>query len=485
MGRHPGRIRRRPTAMDGDLACRHLEFNARDHQILVLGGELRQCFAIVLLGLPAHELFDRSGGRFVDLVIQFDMGSPPFGAPDLVADAVQDRGLEVLEKATCPAILERRQAPKRTNHSFLHEIVSVEEVACWRREAPASPHRQARTESTAEHFDRYLIAGCRLLDQRVRRQGLLPRVLGRTIQKETPPKKAEPNKRAKALAIWWIGGYGKRLVERFNRLRGLFHPSPHDEALERSRELIPVFSEKGRGPGCVLKTYPAHRAYLGEFDNLVARHQSALARDGGLMLKFQQVLCVCSGIFAFALASTTTAHATFTSWTSVDLSGNVAQGSMGPVTVTVSGGDLSFFQQASTGFNDPTFCPPLPTADLLELIATPTGHTYTITFSKPVHNPILHVRSLASTLTFSGETLIKLCGQQGFSASGNQVSGINCMGGGAPPVDSDYNGTVRVHAWVNQLTFTAVFDASRPDCVGASVDGFHLQIGAESTPCRP
>jgi hypothetical protein len=168
------------------------------------------------------------------------------------------------------------------------------------------------------------------------------------------------------------------------------------------------------------------------------------------------------------------AHALqFTDWQAVDLVNDVVQGVAGPVSVTMSGGNIDFFVPNSTGFNDPVFCPPLAIADLIEFHGLPTAPSYTIEFDRPVHNPVLLVRSLASTLTFPGQSITRLCGQSTFTVSGNQVMG-SCEGGGPPPVDTDANGTIRVNGWVSTVTFTATFAGN---C--GSVDGIHIQIGAD------
>ena len=190
-----------------------------------------------------------------------------------------------------------------------------------------------------------------------------------------------------------------------------------------------------------------------------------------------------SGLSLLALLWAPAVHAlTFTDWTAVDLSGNVAQGSMGPIAVTLSGGDLTFAitDGSSTAYNDPTFCPSLATADYLEFRGTPLAPTYTISFGRVVHNPVLHIGSLGSTLTFSGVTLTKLCGQASLTVTGNQVTGPDCIGGGPPPIDSDHNGTIRVNGWVSSLTFTAAFDPGAPFCSGASQDGISMQIGTDT-----
>lgn len=190
-----------------------------------------------------------------------------------------------------------------------------------------------------------------------------------------------------------------------------------------------------------------------------------------------------SGLSLLALLWAPAVHAlTFTDWTSVDLNGNVAQGSMGPIAVTLSGGDLVFAitDGSSTAYDDPTYCPPLATADYLEFRGTPLAPTYTVSFGRLVHNPVLHIGSLGSTLTFSGVTLTKLCGQASLAVTGNQVIGPDCIGGGPPPIDSDHNGTIRVNGWVSSLTFTAAFDPGAPGCSSASEDGISIQIGADT-----
>lgn len=187
-------------------------------------------------------------------------------------------------------------------------------------------------------------------------------------------------------------------------------------------------------------------------------------------------------LLATSLVASTARAETFVSWTSVDLNANNATGTMGSVGVTFSGTDLNFFQSNSTAFNGSAFCPQLGSTDLVEFTATTgPGSNYTIQFSRAVHNPILHLRSVGSRLTFTGSSITPLCGQAGFTVSGNQVIAADCFGGGPPPIDSDNNGTIRVDGWVTSVTFNAVFDQTKPGCSGAgSIDGIDIQIGADA-----
>ncbi len=166
----------------------------------------------------------------------------------------------------------------------------------------------------------------------------------------------------------------------------------------------------------------------------------------------------------------------FTDWISVDAINDTAHGTVCTLDVTMSGLDITtgVTDGSFTSFNNPSFCPALASSDMVEIVGTSPAYSYTVTFGTPVTDPILHISSLASTLVFSGVTLTKVCGQDAFVVSGNQVSGL-CLDGSTP---NDANGTVKVNGLVSSLSFTAYWEG----CAGFTRDGIAIQIGVECGP---
>jgi len=178
-------------------------------------------------------------------------------------------------------------------------------------------------------------------------------------------------------------------------------------------------------------------------------------------------------VFVVSLLSTNAGAIDFVDWVVVDTNNDSAQGQVCTIDVTLSGQDITYgvTDGSSPYFNHGVFCPPLLSSDVVELIGTSPAYSYTVTFSAPVTDPILHFASLASTLVFSGVTLTKLCGQASFVVSGSQVSG-DCVDG---PTPNDANGTVQVNGVVSSLSFTAYWAG----CAGFTRDGVGIQIGLE------
>jgi hypothetical protein len=146
---------------------------------------------------------------------------------------------------------------------------------------------------------------------------------------------------------------------------------------------------------------------------------------------------------------------TFTDWTSVNTTHDMAVGTLGPVGVTFAGNIIFGVTDGSyTRFNHPSiFTPPLATSDNVSFLSPnpPSTYTYTVSFSTLVTNPRLHIRSLASTLTFSA-ALTKLSGQTDFMVSGNTVTGAFP---GQVTDPNDANGTIELPGTFSAFTFTA------------------------------
>ena len=113
----------------------------------------------------------------------------------------------------------------------------------------------------------------------------------------------------------------------------------------------------------------------------------------------------------------------------------------GGVTVSFSGGSRSLVSDpawVNTVFNPANMALPVGTTEGVEFVAAPfTSNAYTVTFSSAVSGVMLHLGSLASTLTFD-RPVTKLSGQSGFVVAGNAVTGTIVNSG---PF-SDANGSI-------------------------------------------
>lgn len=173
-------------------------------------------------------------------------------------------------------------------------------------------------------------------------------------------------------------------------------------------------------------------------------------------------------------ASAQDGSSAFTDWTSVNTATDVAVGTLGPASVTLSGGDISSGTtgESFTGFNYSFFTAPLVTSDVVEFLAPSPpkmATTHTVSFSTPVTNPRLHIGSLSSTLTFS-TTPTRLSGQADFVVTGNTVTGA--FHDSANPTDA--NGTIVLPGTFSSFTFRAqALDVYEP----WGGDGVVIQIG--------
>jgi hypothetical protein len=165
----------------------------------------------------------------------------------------------------------------------------------------------------------------------------------------------------------------------------------------------------------------------------------------------------------------------FTDWTSIDSSAHEAYGVLDGIAVTLSGTGVtgSVTNGLFTGFSNPAlFSPPLPSSDVVYIQGTrPSGQTYTVMFAAPVRDPIIHLKSLASTVTFSTEALAKRSGDAVFVVAGNTVVGSY----NDSPVGYDANGSLQLNGSFTNISFTVVsLPAFTPP------DGIYFQIGGQA-----
>jgi hypothetical protein len=185
-----------------------------------------------------------------------------------------------------------------------------------------------------------------------------------------------------------------------------------------------------------------------------------------------------NGDLVIAIRRVGSNQAQFVDWSSINHGSRIASGLLGQTNVTFQwtadgGVSATWFNQNLHGFSSSAFTPALESTDGLEFRARklpdPTP-TYTITFSAPVLNPLLHIASNASTLTFVGATPTYVSGDERFLVSGSQVIGSDYN----EPNGTDANGTVRFWGLFTSLTFTAQYSGT-----GAE-DGVTLQVGKDA-----
>ena len=93
------------------------------------------------------------------------------------------------------------------------------------------------------------------------------------------------------------------------------------------------------------------------------------------------------------------------------------------------------------------------------------GYSYTLTFSAPVTDPVMHIASVASTLQFqAGTGTARVSGSPNFSVSGSTVTG---------DPQNDAGGTIRLLGEISTVRFTATPLYSPP-----VEDGIVIQVGA-------
>ena len=181
-----------------------------------------------------------------------------------------------------------------------------------------------------------------------------------------------------------------------------------------------------------------------------------------------------TALLLLAAPARTQAELVFTVWNAIEGGTNRAEGVLGGVRVTLTSNSSEFplaVAKSLTVFNQNLFSPPLETADVAYIVGLPApAASYTLAFSAPVKNPVLHLSSLASVLTFDATNLTKLSGDAVFTVSESVVTGSY----NDSPVGYDANGSVRGEGSFTRITFTA-------EALSGFVppDGIALQFGAE------
>jgi hypothetical protein len=169
-------------------------------------------------------------------------------------------------------------------------------------------------------------------------------------------------------------------------------------------------------------------------------------------------------------------HTVFTDWMSAGE--DTASGMLGAAAVNIYSSTSGAFDgtvtdESSDYFNNENFQPQLATSDLLALKVTPSGTIYSITFSRPVLDPVIHLLSFDSTASFDAPFIQKLSGDSTLTVTGNQVFGVTI--GPPPAIYNDSNGTITIPGLYSSLSFTLKYNVSTQG------DGIYAQIGG--TPC--
>ena len=163
----------------------------------------------------------------------------------------------------------------------------------------------------------------------------------------------------------------------------------------------------------------------------------------------------------------------FADWTAVE--GNTVRGTLLGRAISMTGGQISplpgsVVDGSSTLFAGPEFTPPLAAGDAPELRASDPPSTFTLALGGPVVDPILHLASLGSTLTFpAGTRLVRRSGDAGFAVNGNVVTDT--------AVD-DVEGTVQLAGTMDAITFSARYTR-------AQLDGVAFQVGGTAPAAPP
>ncbi|REK29945.1 MAG: hypothetical protein DWQ42_03325 [Planctomycetota bacterium] len=157
----------------------------------------------------------------------------------------------------------------------------------------------------------------------------------------------------------------------------------------------------------------------------------------------------------------------FTDFQTLNTTSNVATGDLGAAGVTLTGTDLAsgVLDGTSTFFNQAFFTPQLAMSDFLQIsFSQSQTATFSIAFDTPITDPVIHLQSLASELTFPGEVITKLSGQSTFVVAGDMVTGT--IDDGSFPTDA--NGTIQLSGTFSAISFWGDI------LPGASVDGVRI-----------
>ena len=167
-------------------------------------------------------------------------------------------------------------------------------------------------------------------------------------------------------------------------------------------------------------------------------------------MRNQLATVVQSGYAAAALVFSGAANSQqFVDWISA------TEGTVAGIGITLTGETTHATFGPLNAFSWEFFTPSIDSTDYIKILGSSTPRTYTVTFSQPVLDPVLHLGSLASTLNLSSSAM-RLSGQQNFRVLGTTVRGD--LSDLAFPEYS--NGTVRLPGQFSTFTFTTTANYS-------------------------
>ena len=143
----------------------------------------------------------------------------------------------------------------------------------------------------------------------------------------------------------------------------------------------------------------------------------------------------------------------FVDWLTADAGAGRATGRLHGQGVTLTGpiGDASYLHGTFPLFDTDMFTPRLSLSDCVYLLGL-DGHSYTFAFDSPVQDPVFHLASFGSTMTFDPGTVVRrVSGDATFAARDNVVT-AESMG------SFDGNGTVALSGVFRTITVTLTYD---------------------------
>lgn len=148
---------------------------------------------------------------------------------------------------------------------------------------------------------------------------------------------------------------------------------------------------------------------------------------------------------------------------------SLVTGRLGNVDLVINGGEFSssVFNEADY-FGASFFQPSIPKSQSLDFRSPKIGPAeYEITFSVPILNPIIHFKSLASTLIFHDLMPRRLSGGDYFAVSGSTVTG---RFKDSPVLGEDSNGSVQFQGLIERISFSTQYQYS------GDSEGISMQI---------
>lgn len=182
------------------------------------------------------------------------------------------------------------------------------------------------------------------------------------------------------------------------------------------------------------------------------------------------------GIAAAVSTMVVQAAPVWVDWTSMNTVADAASGTLGFTSAFLNADDISdgTINGAFTGFSSAAFSPPTAASDALILVSRTLSFGNVVTFGEAVLDPIIHLHSLASDLTFfdangGAVAVTRLSGDAGLTVSGNHATGV-AYG------STDSNGTIQLNGTFTSFRFYAFFGGR---------EEFYFQVGATQIAAPP